>query len=399
MDVWKELEMKKKLLWLCVISIAVSMAITFTLSGCKGAVEEAVTEAVEEAEEEVAPAEEEVAPAEEEAAPAEEEAVSPWYKGEGPYTFAWVPKGLGHPYFITCYEGAKEAADEFGDEIFEVGPDDWSVEGQIAVIETVIDQGVDAIGIAANDKDALAPVCKKAMEAGIPVVAWDAEVAADARVSFVNQASFEGIGRTLVKNMGEAIDYEGQIAMLSATPQAPNQRQWVDWAYEELKDPKYENMEVVDVVFGDDLPEKSYEKALGLLKAYPDLKGIIGVSAVATPAAASAVMDEGLTGEVKVVGFGIPSTMEEYVLSGNCTKFVLWNTFDLGYVAATIMHKTCAGEFTGEPGETIELGRPTMGEPDGVYEVIVSVDGEPFVLLGLPMEFDESNIEEWADIL
>jgi len=386
--------MKRVSIWFAVVAVIMMMVIVFSLSGCKteeAAVEEAAEEEVEEA-----AAEEEV-----EEAAAEEEVVaeSQWYKGDGPYTFAWVPKGLGHPYFITCFEGAKEAADEFGDEIFEVGPDDWSVEGQISVVETVIDQGVDCIGIAANDKDALAPVCKKAMDAGIPVIAWDAEVAAGSRVSFVNQASFEGIGRTLAQLMGEAIGYEGQVAILSATPQAPNQRQWVNWCYEELKDPKYANIEIVDVVFGDDLPEKSYEKALGLLKSYPDLKGIIGMSATATPAAASAVMDKGATDTVKVVGFGIPSTMEEYVLTGNCESFVLWNTFDLGYVAATLMHKTCTGEFTGEPGETVEMGRGTMGEPDGIYEVITSDTGEPFVLLGLPMIFDISNIEKWADIL
>jgi rhamnose transport system substrate-binding protein len=319
-------------------------------------------------------------------------------EGEGPFTLAWVPKGLGHPYFISCYEGAKEAAEEYGDKIFEVGPDDWSVEGQIAVIESVIDQKVDAIGIAANDKDALAPVCKKAMEAGIPVVAWDAAVDQSARVTFVNQASFEGIGRGLASAMAEAIGNEGEIAVLSATPQAPNQRKWLSWVYEELKDPKYKDVKLVDVVYGDDMTEKSYDKALGLIKAYPNLKGILGLSAVATPAACAAVTDKELSGVVKVVGFGIPSTMKDYVLEGTCQKFLLWNTMDLGYVAASIMHKCCTGEFTGEVGEKIKLGRPTMGAPDGVYEVIVGEDGDPYVLLGPPMEFDESNIERWAAI-
>jgi rhamnose transport system substrate-binding protein len=319
-------------------------------------------------------------------------------KGGGPFTLAWVPKGLGHPYFISCFTGAKEAAKEYGDKIFEVGPDDWSVEGQITVIESVIDQKVDAIGIAANDMDALAPVCKKAMEAGIPVVAWDAAVNQSARVTFVNQASFEGIGRGLASAMGEVTGYKGEIAVLSATPQAPNQRKWLSWVIEELKDPKYKDVKLVDVVYGDDMTEKSYDKALGLIKAYPNLKGIIGLSAVATPAACAAVMDKGLIGNLKVVGFGIPSTMKDYVLEGTCQKFLLWNTMDLGYVAASIMHKCCTGEFTGKVGEKIKLGRPTMGEPDGIYEVTVGEDGDPFVLLGPPMEFDKSNIEKWAAI-
>ena len=319
-------------------------------------------------------------------------------KSKGPFTLAWVPKGLGHPYFISCYDGAKEAAKEYRDKIFEVGPDDWSVEGQIRVIESLIDQKVDAIGIAANDQDALAPVCKKAMGAGIPVVAWDAAVDKSARVTFVNQASFEGIGRGLAAGMGEVIGYEGEIAVLSATPQAPNQRKWLSWVFEELKDPKYAKVKLVDVVYGDDMTEKSYDKALGLIKAYPNLKGIIGLSAVACPAACAAVTDKGLSGKLKVVGFGIPSTMKDYVLEGTCQQFLLWNTMDLGYVAASVMHKCCTGEFTGKVGEKVKLGRPTMGESDAEYEVMIGEDGDPYILLGPPMKFDKSNIEKWAAI-
>jgi rhamnose transport system substrate-binding protein len=391
----------KSVLWILAMVVSVIMVFTFSLSGCAAEEVEEAEEAAEEVEEaeEAAEEVEEAEEVAEEVEEAEEEQHSPWYKGEGPFTLAWVPKGLGHPYFDSCYTGAKEAAAEFGDEIFEVGPEDWSVEGQVSVIESVIDQNVDAIGIAANDVDALAPVCKKAMEAGIPVIAWDAPVATDARVSFVNQASFEGVGRGLASAMGEAIDYEGKIAILSATPQAPNQAKWTSWVYEEFKDPKYEKVEIIDLVYGDDLPEKSYDKALGLIKTYPELKGILGLSAVAAPAACAAVIDKDVIGDIQVVGLAAPSQMEDYILKGACYKTGIWNTEDLGYVAATLMHKTCTGEFTGEVGETVEMGRPTYGEPDGIYEVIIGDEGDPYVLLGPLMFFDKSNVEEWAEII
>ena len=317
---------------------------------------------------------------------------------EGPFTLAWVAKGLGHPYFNSCFEGAKEAAAEYGNEIFEVGPDDWSVEGQIAIVESLIDQKVDCIGIAANDLDALASVCKKALDAGIHVIAWDAPVHQDARDSFVNQSSFEYVGRYQMAAIGELINYEGQIAILSATPQAPNQRKWVDWMYKEMQDPKYAKMQVVDVVFGDDQPEKSYAKAEGLIKAYPDLRGVISPTSVGLPAICAVITDKGLVGQIETTGLSLPSLMKDYVLEGACNKFFLWNTIDLGYVAATAMHYLCTGEFTGAVGETFKIGRETLGAPDLVYEVIVGEEGDPFILLGPPMEFNIDNIEEWADI-
>jgi len=99
------------------------------------------------------------------------------------------------------------------------------------------------------------------------------------------------------------------------------------------------------------------------------------------------------------VGLAAPSQMEDYILKGACYKTGIWNTEDLGYVAATLMHKTCTGEFTGEVGETVEMGRPTYGEPDGIYEVIIGDEGDPYVLLGPLMFFDKSNVEEWAEII
>jgi rhamnose transport system substrate-binding protein len=369
--------MRKLLFSVVVILIVVSVVAAFSLSGCK--VEEPTEEAVEEKVEE--PTEE----AEEEAATIK----------EGPFTMAFLAKGLGAAYFDSCADGAFKAADELGDELLYLGPEDWSVENQIVIVESLIDQEVDVIGIAANGKDSLAPVCKKALDAGIHVMSWDAPVAPEARESFLNQVSFEEFGRGMIKEMAKAIDYKGDIAILSATPQAPNQREWVNWIYEEIKDEKYKDMEIVDVVFGDDLPEKSYDKALGLIKAYyPDLKGIIAPTSVALPAACAAVEDKGLIGEIKVTGGTVPSAMLDYVKNGTCDSFVLWSTIDLGYVSTYMMHYLCTGEFTGAVGETFTTGNPDLGE----FEVVTDEDGNPFVLLGPPLIFDINNIEYWAEI-
>src|SRR6266404_8936915 len=95
-----------------------------------------------------------------------------------PLKIALVVKALGIGFFEAANKGAQEAAKELGDvEIIYTGPTNTTAEGQIEVINTLIAQKVDPIAISANDKDALVPVLKKAMQRGIKVISWDSGVA------------------------------------------------------------------------------------------------------------------------------------------------------------------------------------------------------------------------------
>ena len=131
-------------------------------------------------------------------------------------------------------------------------------------IEQLITQQVDSITIAGNDEDALEPVLKKAMDAGIKVLSMDSAVNANSRMVYVNQANPESIGRTLVDAIAEMMDNEGEFAILSATSQAANQNIWIEYMQETLEEEQYSNIDLVSVVYGDDLRDKStYPKLIG----------------------------------------------------------------------------------------------------------------------------------------
>lgn len=365
--------MKKSLLWLVVLVLAISITAVFSLSGCKPKA----------AEEEAAPAVEEAA-AEEEAAPAVEEVAEA-------YTIGMIVKNSGNPFFEAAQRGGQAVVDEFGDTLIFQGPETATVEGQIALIEALIDQQVDGIAISANDPQALVPVCQSALEAGIKVISWDSGVAQEGRILHVNQADTELIGRGQVQMIAEMIDYEGQIAILSATSQATNQNAWIEWMKEELKDPKYANMELVATVYGDDEREKSYNEAIGLFASYPDLKGIISPTTVGVAATARALEDQGLNGQIQLTGLGLPSEMEEYILDGTCQAMALWNPTDLGYMAIYVTRALITGEITGAVGEKLVIG--DFGERE-----IMDVGNGPEILLGPPFQFNAENIAEWADV-
>ncbi len=302
---------------------------------------------------------------------------------------AMVVKSLGNGFFDACRDGGQEAAKELGNvELIYTGPTKPTAEDQIAVVDSLIAQKVNAIAISANDANALAPACKKAMEKGITVISFNSGVAPNGRIMQLDPSNIVLVGSKCVQMMAKTLHDEGDVAILSATAQATNQNLWIEAMKKEWTKPEYSKMKLVATVYGDDQADKSYREAQGLFKAYPNLKGIIAPTSVGIVAAAKAVVDAGLVGKVYVTGLGLPSEMKGAVLAGATDTFAIWNPIDLGYTATMIAALIAEGKATGKPGTTIHAGR--MGD------IKIGEDGT--AAMSDPFTFDKSNIEKFAKI-
>jgi rhamnose transport system substrate-binding protein len=300
---------------------------------------------------------------------------------------ALVVKALGIGFFDAANKGAQEAAKELGDvDIIYTGPTDTTAEGQIEVINSLIAQKVDAIAISANDRDALVPVLKKAMDRGITVISWDSGVAPEGRMMHLNPSSNALIGNMCVKMAADNLPNGGDVAILSAAATATNQNTWI----EEMKKvlPNYKGINIVTTVYGDDKTDKSYTEAQGLMKAYPNLKAIIAPTSVGIVAAAQAVEDAGMTGKINVTGLGLPSEMAGHVKAGSSKSFAIWNPIDLGYAATMISYNILTGKAKAGPGAEIPMGR--MGT--------VKLDDKSEGAMADPFVYDAKNVAEFAKI-
>jgi rhamnose transport system substrate-binding protein len=301
---------------------------------------------------------------------------------------ALVVKTLGNGFFDAAHKGAQEAAKELGDvDIIYTGPTTTTAEAQIDVINSLIAQKVDAIAISANDKDALVPALKKAMQRGITVISWDSGVAPEGRLMHLNPSSNPLIGNMCVKLAADNLpDGKGEVAILSAASTATNQNIWI----EEMKKvlPKYPGVKLVDTVYGDDLADKSYRETQGLIAKHPDLKAIIAPTSVGIVAAAQAVEDAKLTGKINVTGLGLPSEMAGHVKAGSSKSFAIWNPIDLGYSATYIAYELKTGKAKAEAGAEIPMGR--MGK--------VKLDDNKEGAMADPFVYDIKNVEEFAKI-
>lgn len=304
--------------------------------------------------------------------------------GDRPVKIGFMPKLVGIPYFNACKRGAEEAAKELGLDLVYNGPTQADANQQINLLNQWVASGEYAvIAVACNDPDLVAPTLRQARERGILVVTYDADSQPDAREYFVNQATYEAVAQAMADVMADELEPKGtgKVGILTSFIQAPNQRKWAD-RMKEYAQKKYPAMQFLDETQHGEDRNLGIQKAKALIQANEDLKGIIGLTSVAVPAAAEAVRQEGKAGKIKVTGVSTPKDMRDYVKDSTVRCFVLWNPIDLGYLTVHVAERLRKGEM--QPEGSIDAGR--LGK--------INVRNRE-VLLGKPMRFTKDNIDQF----
>ncbi|GEA14223.1 rhamnose ABC transporter substrate-binding protein [Moorella sp. E308F] len=300
------------------------------------------------------------------------------------YKIVVMPKLVGIPYFNASEQGAKKAGQDLGVEVIYTGPTKADAAEQVKMIEDLITQGVDAIAVAPNDPAALTPVLKKAKDKGILVVDWDTPAdksVVDLSVHQIDDKQYgEHIWDLLVKSMGTD---SAEYAIITGGLSAANLNSWINYGLEYAKT-KYPNLKLVtDKIPSDEKQQVAYQKALELIKAYPNLKGIIGISTPAPIGAAQAVQEKGLQEKVSVVGTALPNDSKTYLKDGSLDVATLWEPAKLGYLTVALIKDMLDGK------------KPTDGqEVPNVGKIQVKSDGKT-VIMGPPTDFTKDNVDQF----
>jgi rhamnose transport system substrate-binding protein len=296
----------------------------------------------------------------------------------GGVTIAMMPKNKGNPYFVSCRQGAEEAAKALGVTLLWDGPTETDPAKQNEVVETWITRGVQAIAVSVENREAMSTVLRKARGRGIKVVTWDADADPDARDAFVNQATPAGIADTLLGHASRLAGGAGEIAIITGSLTAANQNSWIA-EMRKLIPTKYPQLTIVDIRPSDDDRRKAFDETQTLLRVHPKVKVIMAIASPAVPGAAEAVKQSGRK-DVGVTGLGLPNASKPYLMDGVLDSAVLWNTKDLGYL--TIHVATALAKGTPVAGTTqFPAGR--LGT--------LEVRGDN-VILGTPFTFTKANV-------
>jgi rhamnose transport system permease protein len=294
---------------------------------------------------------------------------------------AMMPKAKGDPYFVSCRAGAEEAARELGVELIWDGPTDLDPAKQNEVVEGWITRGVDAIAVSVENREAISTVLRKARSKGIRVITWDADAEPDARDFFIDQATPQGIGYTLMDRAAEILGGKGEFVIVTASLSAANQNEWIKYIKERLA-AKYKDIKLDAIRPSEGDRDRAFAETQTVLKVYPHAKVIMGIAAPAVPGVAEAVQQSGRR-DVKVTGLSLPNMCKSYVDTGVIDSIVLWNTRNLGFLTVYAANALASGKL--KQGDTsITAGR--LGR--------IEVRGSE-VMLGAPFVFNKSNIHQF----
>lgn len=179
---------------------------------------------------------------------------------------------MNNPYFISMQEAFEGAAAEIGAETF-VADAQHDVSKQINDIDDMIQRGIDILLINPADSEGAQAAVQAAHDAGIIVVAVDAQ-AEGPLDSFVGSQNYDA-GFLAGQKMAEDLGGEGKVAILDGIPVVP-----ILERVEGFRDAVAEHpgIEIVDMQNGRQDRAEALNVTENMLQANPELDAIFSVN-------------------------------------------------------------------------------------------------------------------------
>lgn len=334
---------------------------------------------------------------------------------EEPIRIAMLPQFKGENYFDGCKSGAEAAAADLGVELIYDGPNQGEATNakQVEIVNGFIANGVDAIVIAPCDSEGIASTLQEAMAKGIDVVTYDCDARVDARNIMVNQATAADIGLGLVKAVAEDLkaagfgpDVPARLALISGSGLDESTNSWCvairdvlqteeyNWIKLDCNENGYSGGDIYTPGSDEIAAQNAATEVMSLAGDAKDgsqINAIIGMSTMSAPAIAAAWNN--ISGEkpnVVMAGVATPMGLVDYILDEEnpLNHGVLWDVYDLGYLAVEVAVAMVRGELDAESAESFDSAL-------GTKQIIVGESGGKEILMGQALIFDKENVGDY----
>ena len=273
-----------------------------------------------------------------------------------------VPKGRAHLFWQSVHAGANKAARESGVEVEWNGPaTETDFNGQLQIVEAMINKHLDAIALAPIDKKAMVNIVERAMQANIPVIIFDSPVDTEEFVAQVATDNYKA-GQIAAERMGQITGGKGKIAIVAVQVGAASTMAR-EQGFEDTIKSKFPGIRIVDKRYGD-----------GLRRAIPHSGGehaycvtLISTAMFASNESSAVGACESAKGsrgsKVQLVGFDSGPTLEEDLKNGIIDSLVVQDPFRMGYEAHLNRGAQIEGRNTAEDPES----RPPPGDQGPIW--------------------------------
>ncbi len=259
------------------------------------------------------------------------------------YQIAVIPKSVGFDFWSKVNAGAQAAAAELGNvEAIWNGPQsETDIAGQVALVESFITQGVDAIVIAPSDAQGLVRVLQEAEAAGIPVITIDSNTDPQVSRSFVATNNREAAGKA-ADLMAERLGGTGRVALIPYIAGASTSIEREEGFKAGLE--RHPGLELVAVQYSDSDIGRAMSVTEDILTAHPGLDGIFAANEPSVLGAAQAVKSRNLAGSLVLVGFDASPREVDGVREGTIAGLIVQNPYRMGYEGVMQAMKAIQGE-------------------------------------------------------
>lgn len=270
--------------------------------------------------------------------------------GDQPYV-ALVSKGFQHQFWQAVQQGAEQAAEEFDVRMTFEGPDDESqVAQQMDMLATAMNRQPDALGFAALDSEAAAPLMEQADERGIPVIAFDSGVDSDVPLTTASTDN-RAAAALAAEKMVELTGGEGQIALIvhdqTSVTGVERRDGFVEYIEQNAPD-----MEIVDIQYGGGDHLESTDLATAIMQGNPDLVGMFGANEGSAIGIVNAVNELGRD-DLTIIGFDSGQAQIDAIRNGVMAGAITQNPIGIGYETVKAAVDALNGE---ELPERIDTG-------------------------------------------
>jgi simple sugar transport system substrate-binding protein len=240
------------------------------------------------------------------------------FKPAKKYKFVFVNHVTTNPFFVPTKYGAEDACKLLGCTYQWTGSENSNVNEMVNAMNTAVTGGADGIAVALIDNKAFNQPTDAALKAKIPVVAYNADAAGNARLAYVGQDLFvsgQEMGKRIIDLVGS-----GDVALFIATPGSANIQPRIDGAKNVLA--KHSSITTHTIATGAAVPAE-----LSTIDAYAtghaSTKGYFAVDAGSTQSVAQTIQKHNLRSKgVKGGGYDL-TPITQKLLAGDQIDFTI----------------------------------------------------------------------------